>query len=186
MRQIWFRPRFAAICSETPFEKTDYADAVEVQKPDIAERRRNFAGIVELGRVAEGHGVAGVDEEVDRQIRFFIEDPQNELVEPEVSFPIDIFGVVAADVRPVIRELDARALLSGPVLAAQVSWNHAVGDEFEVFELPQKLLVKKRADFTHFGTARIIATRTLKEEPMPDRNLVPEPANPAVISGFEH
>jgi hypothetical protein len=88
-------------------------------------------------------------EEVNRKVRLLVEDAENELVEPEVGFPVDVLGVVAAHVGTVVGELHPGPLLSRPMLAPHVARQHAARDELQVLELLHELFVEECRDGGH-------------------------------------
>ena len=134
MRHIWLRPLLEAICCATPVRVADDADTILVQQTDIGEGSRDLAPVVELRRLAEPHRGAQVHEKIDGKVGLLVEDANDELVEAQESFPIDVLGVVSTYVGSIVRELDTGALLPGPMLTSELSRNHAVGDELQVLE----------------------------------------------------
>ena len=57
-------------------------DAVHVDQPDEAQGRRDLLGVMQLGRRAEVHRQAVVDQDVEVQVFLFHEQADEELVEP--------------------------------------------------------------------------------------------------------
>ncbi len=84
-------------------------DAVVVHQPDERQRRRDLLAVVQLGRIAEVHRQARVEQRVEVQVFLFEEELQEQLVEPAVDVPVDVPEVVADGVVAVVGELDRRA-----------------------------------------------------------------------------
>src|SRR5438094_540186 len=65
---------------------------------------------------SEVHRLAAVDEEVDWQILFFLEQFQDQAVQPQIGFPVEVPEVIATDIRAIVRKLQAgAALLRAPL-----------------------------------------------------------------------
>ena len=95
-------------------------------------------------RLADRHRVRAVDDDVDVEVFFLFEQPQQQLVEPPVQVPVDVAEVIAARVRAVVGELDAAADLTRAALGAQVPREHLARHHVEVLERLQEPIVEQR------------------------------------------
>jgi hypothetical protein len=71
---------------------------------------------------------------VEREVFFFEEELQEELVEAAEDVPVNVPDVVAADVLAVIGELDGMATLLGAAFALELAEEDAAGGEVERIE----------------------------------------------------
>src|SRR5690606_27360567 len=80
----------------------DDADAVEIAEADVSEGGGDAFGIVPLIGLfiglADLHGAAGVDEEVDVEIFFFFEKAEEKFFGASVDFPVERAEIVAGGV----------------------------------------------------------------------------------------
>ena len=107
-RKMRFLPRDGGRRSISLSRERDDRDAVEVREADVGQRGADLHRVVELGqRRADRHRVRDVDQDVDVEILFLLEQAQQQLVEAAVEVPVDVAEVVAARVGAVIGELDA-------------------------------------------------------------------------------
>ena len=92
--------------------ESDEPDAVALPVHQIAERRREAGGVVELRDAARGvcHRSADVDEQLAVKVGFLFELLDVVAVAPRVDLPVHRGEVVAGDVLAVLGELDAEAL----------------------------------------------------------------------------
>ena len=120
-------------------------DAVVVHQPDERQGRGDLLAVAQLGRGAEVHRQAGVQQRVDVQVFLLEEQLQEQLVEPAVDVPVDVPQVVAERVVAMLGELDRRA----PALALSLAFHPAdedpAADQLELLELVQELRVEQRA-----------------------------------------
>ncbi len=65
---------------------------------------------MQLGRVAEIHRLAGVNERVEVQVLLLLKQLQKQLVQPGIEVPIDQPQIVSGNVIAKVMELDALAL----------------------------------------------------------------------------
>ena len=118
-------------------------DAIEVREGDVRERGGDLLRIAELLAVAEPHRGRGVDDDVDREVLFFLEEAHCELVEALIEVPIEVPEVVSFGVVAVIDELDATAALLRLPLGLRAPGEDALRDDREVFELALELVVEE-------------------------------------------
>ncbi len=85
--------------------------------PIKRQRRRHLLGVVQLGRVAEIHRQAVVDQHVEVQVFLFHEQANEKAFEPGEQVPVEKAQIVADDVIAIVGELDALALLLAAALA---------------------------------------------------------------------
>ena len=123
------------------------ADSVEIFQTDIAQRRRDLLGVVELRRVAFGHGAAGVDQQIDIHLLFGGEDFHQQAIEPPVNVPIDVAQIVAVLVAPVVGKFQAKAFARRRMLALGAGPAEPLGDQVEPFELAQEIAVEESFGF---------------------------------------
>ena len=108
-QHLGLRPRRPERPSSSWLLKASIDDAVVVHQADEREGGGDLLAVVELGRVAEIHRQAGVEQDRDVEIFFFEEELQEELVEAAVDVPVEVAEVVAGGVVAVVGELDGRA-----------------------------------------------------------------------------
>ncbi len=120
-------------------------DAVVVHQPDERQRRGHLLAVAQLGRSAEIHRQAGVEQRVDVQVFLLEEQLQEELVEPAVDVPVDVPQVVADGVIAMLGELDRRAAALALALALHPADEDLAADQLELLELVQELRVEQRA-----------------------------------------
>ena len=82
---------------------------VVVHQPDECQGRGNLLAVVQLGRRAEVHRQAGIQQRVDVEVFLLEEELQEQLVEPAVNVPVDVPEVVADRVVAMLGKLDRRA-----------------------------------------------------------------------------
>ena len=120
-------------------------DPVVVHQPDERQGRRDLLAVAQLGRRAEVHRQAGVEQGVDVQVFLFEEQLQEELVEPAVDVPVDVPQVVADGVVAMLGELDRRPPPLALPLALHPADEDLAADQLELLELVQELRVEQRA-----------------------------------------
>ena len=118
-------------------ERLDH-DAVQVDQADEAERGGDLLGVVQLGRRAEIHRQAVVDQQVEVQVFLFQEQADEELVEAGEQVPVEEAQVVADDVVVVVGELDALALALRAPFALHPAEEDLARDQLELFEPGQE------------------------------------------------
>src|ERR1043165_4353095 len=99
---------------------------------------RHLPGESELARFAEGHGLAGVEENRDRQFPFFLVKFEKEPVQPAVEVPVEVAEVVARHVIPVVGELDRLPARLAAPLALERAFGAALREQLELLEAPEK------------------------------------------------
>ena len=134
---------------------------VVVHQPDERQGRGHLLAVVELGRRAEVHRQAGVEQGVDVQVFFLEEELEEELVEPAVDVPVDVPEVVADGVVAMLGELDRRPPPLALALALHPADEDLAADELELLELVQELRVEQRRARRHRHAERVtrVATR---------------------------
>ena len=73
-------------------------DSISPHQSNEPQRGGQLPGVVELGRLAEIHGRAGVHQGVEMKVLLFQEHLQKEPIEPRVAVPVDESQVVARHV----------------------------------------------------------------------------------------
>ena len=145
-RKMRFLPRDGGRRSMSRSPNGMIDDAIEVREADVRQRGADLHRVVQLRqRRADRHRVRDVDQDVDVEVFFFLEQAQQQLVEAAVEVPVDVAEVVAARVRAVIGELDARADFARAALGAQVSREHLARHHVQVLERLQEPLVEQLA-----------------------------------------
>ena len=99
-----------------PIGERQQRHAIEVGRPDVAERGGDPERLIELA--VTRHRPAGVDEQIDAEILVLVEQAQHQSVESLVRLPVDVPDVVALGIRPVVGELDAASAMPALALAA--------------------------------------------------------------------
>ena len=120
-------------------------DPVVVAQPDEGERRGDLLAVAELGRSAEVHRQAGIEQRVDVQIFLFEEQLEEELVQPAVDVPVDVPHVVADGVVPMLGEFDRRPAPLALALALHSPDEDPPADQLELLELVEELGLEQRA-----------------------------------------
>src|SRR5262249_49723357 len=119
-------------------------DAIEVDQADESQRRGHLLGVVQLGRVAEVHREAVVDQEVDVQVFFLHEQAEEEAIKAGVKVPVEEAEVIADDVVAVIGELDRLALALAAPLALHAAEEDLARDQLELLEPGEKVWGEQR------------------------------------------
>ena len=107
-------------------------------QPDESQGGRKLHGVAELGRFAEIHRGAGVDQGVEMKILLFQEHLQEELFQPRVGVPIDEPQVVARHIVAEVGELDALALPRAAAFAFHPPAENLPAHQLEFFKLGQE------------------------------------------------
>ena len=84
-------------------------DTVVIDQTHIGQCRREPPGEIKFFGFTDTHRLADVNEYVNRQICFFLEQAQNESVEPHVGAPVKIARIVTRRVGTVIGKHHAHA-----------------------------------------------------------------------------
>ena len=113
--------------------------AVGPAQADEAQRRRQLLGIEQLGRLAEIHRRAGVDQGVEVQILFFQEQLQEQLVQPREQVPVHEPQIVARHVVAEVGELDALPLAAAAPFALHPPAEDLAADQLQTLQLRQEL-----------------------------------------------
>ena len=113
-------------------------DAIGAAQADESQRGGQLLGIVQLGRVAEIHRRAGIDQREEMQIFFFQEQLEEQLVEPRVEIPVHEPQVIARHVVAEVGELDALALAATAALPFQPPAEDLAADQFQPFQPSQQ------------------------------------------------
>ena len=108
------------------------------------KRRGDLLAVAQLGRGAEVHRQAGVEQRVDVQVFLLEKQLQEELVEPAVDVPVDVPQVVAERVVAMLGELDRRTPALALALAFHPADEDPAADQLELLELVQELRVEQR------------------------------------------
>src|SRR5690606_26255777 len=124
------------------FGEDAHADPVEIVERDVAERGSEAPRMVELGRLAERHAGARVDDQVQRQVLLGRVQLEEQLVEPRIDVPVDVAEVVAGPVVTEVGELQAATALRAGALAAQQAAEDLACEQLELLELAQERLVE--------------------------------------------
>jgi hypothetical protein len=111
-----------------------------VHQADVAERGGDAARQVELAGL--DHRPADVQHQVDGEVALLVEEPQEQASEPLVGLPVDVPEVVAGRVGPMVREFQAAAAVRGQPVRAIVSGERPLGDDVQVLELLEELVVE--------------------------------------------
>ena len=118
-------------------------DAVEVDQADEAQGGRDLLGVVQLGRRAEVHRQAVVDQDVEVEVFLLHEQADEEPVEPGVEVPVEEAQVVADDVVAIVGELDGLALALAAALALHAAEEDLARDQFQLLQPGQELRVEQ-------------------------------------------
>jgi hypothetical protein len=119
------------------------ASTVLVHQADEAEGGDELLGEPQLGRRAEIHRQAVVDQEINVQIFFFEEQADEELVQASEKVPVEMSQVVANDVILVVGKLDRLALALGEPFAFHPADEDLPRHQLELFEPGQEARVQK-------------------------------------------
>src|SRR5258706_9224932 len=125
--------------------KCHQADTIVIDKSDVGDRGGKPAREIELGWRAEGHRAADIDENVNWQIGFLLEQPQDQAIEPEVSSPVEVAGVIARGIGPVVGEDHARPGAARTMMPAQMAGNGTPRKHRKMLELAKKLFADQHA-----------------------------------------
>ena len=118
-------------------------DAIQMREADVAQRGRNPARLVELGRL--GHRSRRVDEQIDRQVLLLVEQTQEQPVQTLIGLPVDVPEVVARRVLPVIGELEPAATLAREPIRPILARKRLLRDDVQVLELLEKVVFKSQS-----------------------------------------
>ena len=112
----------------------DQADRVLLTDHQVAERRGEADGVIELGQllaIGVGHRGAEVHHQIAGDVRLGLELFEVVFVGLGVDVPVEVFEVVAGDVLAVFGELDAEALKRAGVQAGQKAFDDEAGAQVE-------------------------------------------------------
>jgi hypothetical protein len=123
------------------------AHAIIPDQPDVAERRRHFSSVIELGdRPAEGHAARRVHEQVNAEVFLFDEQFEEHALQTRVRLPVHVAQIVAGRVFPIIGELDARSAFGGALFALHSAGKRPVGHDRQPVQFLQKLGIQQRRE----------------------------------------
>ena len=142
-RHRLLRPRSRQALRQPVVERFD-DHPVHVHQADEAQGRRHLLGKVQLGRRAEIHGQAVVDQDVKVQVLLFHEQADEQAVEPGEEVPVEEAQVVADDVIAVVGELDALPLALAAPFALHPAEEDLARHQLELFETGQELRIEQR------------------------------------------
>jgi len=118
--------------------------AIKMRQPDVAQRGRETQRLFELLRPLPRrcHGVAGVDEQVDRQVLFFVKQAQQQAAKPAVRLPVDMPEVVASRVLPIVGKLQPTPTFWREPFRTSLPCKRLLGDDVQVLELLEEVAVE--------------------------------------------
>ena len=113
------------LAARVPVED-DQPDRVALGERQVRERRGGPAGVVELAPAAGavGHRLAGVDEQVQGEVRLLDELLDHQAVRAGEDLPVQPLQLVPGDVLAVLLELDRGPPVGGAVLAGLEALDH--------------------------------------------------------------
>ena len=120
----------------------DQADRVLLVDHQVAQRRRQADGVLELGQllaVGVGHRGAEVHHQVAGDVGLGLELLEVILVGLGVDVPVEVLEVVAGDVLAMLGELDGEALERAGVQAGQEALDDELGAQVEPGDLADDL-----------------------------------------------
>ena len=126
--------RLVRIC----VSNVDQADRVLLMDHQVAERRRQADGVLELGQllpVGVGHRRAQVHDQVAGDVGLGLELLEVILVGLGVDVPVEVLEIVAGDVLAVLGELDGEALKRAGVQAGEEALDDELGPQIEPGDL---------------------------------------------------
>src|SRR5262249_8285025 len=119
----------------------------------------------ELGRRAQAHRRAGVEQHVDRQVLVLLVEAHEQPLHAAVEVPVDGAQIVAGRVVAGVGELDAAAHAAAAALGAQLAEERPLGHHVQHLELAQEALVEAHGGgHAPSGSARMMASSTASVE----------------------
>ena len=115
------------------------AHAIVIEQRKVGERGGDAAREVELRGFAEAHRCTRIDEQVHGQVGLFLEQTQDEAIEPQVDAPVEVTGVVARRVGPIVAEHHAAAGAPRPVHPAQMPRHRPARRETQVLKAAEEV-----------------------------------------------
>src|SRR5713226_2112714 len=88
--------------SEFRIRKGNDAHTIKATESDVADGRGDLAGEVELARLAEGHRLAGIEENAHGQFALLLVKLHEEFFQPAVEVPVEVAEIVAVGVGAVV------------------------------------------------------------------------------------
>jgi hypothetical protein len=95
--------------------------AIEVRQADVTQGRGDPPRLIELPGLA--HRLAAVDEEIDRQVLLFVEQPEQQPAQPLVGLPVDVAEIVTGRIPAMVGELQPAAALGRQPIRAVLPAN---------------------------------------------------------------
>ena len=84
-------------------------DRVEVRQGDVRQGGSHLASQVELARLADGHALGAIEQQIDVQVFFFLEALDQQFIVAGVDIPIEVAEVFGGGVFAVFGKLNAAA-----------------------------------------------------------------------------
>ena len=105
---------------------------------------------IKFARFAEGHRLAGIEKNPDRQLAFLLVELQKQPVEPPVEVPVEVTEIVAGDVIAIIGELDRLPAGLAAPLALEGTLGAPPREQLELLEAAQKFGGEEGSHFIGF------------------------------------
>src|SRR5258708_753752 len=125
--------------------KRHQTDTIVIDEADIGDRSGQPARKIELGRRAEVHRAADVDENEEGQIGLLLEKPQDQAIEPEVGSPVEVAGIVAWRIGPVIGEDHSRPGTPRTMMPAHMAGYRTPCQHRQMLKLAKKFFAEQHA-----------------------------------------
>ena len=114
------------------FRERNHTDAIKAAQRHVADGGGDLAGEIEFARFAEGHGLAGIEENAHGQFALLLVELEEKFVETTEEIPIEVAEIVAGDVAAVVGELDGLPARATAALALGAALGTARGEQLEL------------------------------------------------------
>ncbi len=133
---VVFRRR--GLDSALRIRKRNHAHAIKAAQRHVADGGGDLAGEIEFARLAESHGLAGIEKNAHGQFALLLVELEEKFFEAAEEIPIEVAEIVAGDVTAVVRELDGLPAGAAAALAFGTALGAPRGEQLELLKAAQE------------------------------------------------
>ncbi len=155
----------------------DHGNAVEIGKAQVSQPGHDFAGVIELQRIAKIHGSGAIEENMDVEVLLLDKELEDELAPAGKGVPIDIAKIIPLRERTVLGEFHAGTARTAPPFRLHPSPHQLPRREAERFQALEKIPVEKgvHGGFGHRGRGESVIGRERRQALRAKRVRFPKP-----------
>ena len=86
--------------------KWNHTHAIKSAQRNVADGGGDLTGEIKFAWLAEGHGLAGIEENAHGEFAFLLVELEEKFVEATEEIPVEVTEIVTGDVAAVVGELD--------------------------------------------------------------------------------